>query len=133
MWGAYCVWDRSTLQISYCYPEGYSIVGPSSPSTCALYASGPSSAPPSAAGFAGPAQRSSSVNEKLDAVLVFVILCFLLILGVVVFVAVCQTRAASPLIKKQSLLSDGIVKERRLTEIQLNAATGGDGGKQEPV
>ena len=133
VWGAYYVWDRSTLEISYCYPEGYSIVGSSSPSTCALYASGPSSAPPSAAGFAGPAQRSSSVNGRLDAVLVFAILCFLLILGVVVFVAVRQT-AASPLInKKHSLLSNGTVKERRLTEIQLNAETGGDGSKQDPV
>ena len=132
VWGAYCVWDRSTLQISYCYPEGYTIVGPSSPSTCALYASGPSSAPPSAAGLAGPPQRSSSVNEKLDAVLVFVILCFLLILCVVVFVAVRQT-AAAPLIKKHSLLSERMVKERRLTGIQLNAETGGDGGTQDPV
>ena len=46
VWGAYCVWDRSTLQISYCYPEGYTVVGPSNSTTCAMYASGPTNGPP---------------------------------------------------------------------------------------
>ena len=123
------MWDRSTLQISYCYPEGYTIVGPSSPSTCAMYASGPSGAPPSAAAMAGGSsleeeQRIDSVNGRLDAVLAFVILCFLLLLGALVFLAVRQT-TATPMVEKHSLISERMVKERRLTEIQLHAETGG--------
>ena len=118
VWGAYCVWNRSSLQISYCYPEGYAIAGPSSPSTCAMYASGPSNAPPAAA---GPAQSSpsmiDSIDERLDAVLVIVILCFIILLGAASAMYLsCRQTTAAPLIEKHTLMSERMVKERRLTE-----------------
>jgi hypothetical protein len=43
--GSYCVYDDSSGTISYCYPEAYTILGPSTGATCATFVDGPTMAP----------------------------------------------------------------------------------------